>query len=169
MRVFLLLLLALGGLTSCSHPGNGRLVTSQNELGMSFHSEVDAAGRKHGVERVFYSNGRLAKLLHYQHGRQHGRAFSFVPAAVGALDIDQIAYYRHGQQHGRVYGFYDAGTLRTVQDWVAGEPWGEAYFFDERGHLQCREHYGSHRQVVRYRCYDAAGRLMRAGRETPHD
>lgn len=43
------------------------------------YTELPGSGQKHGLQRIWYSNGKLSYENNYKHNRQHGLQRSWTP------------------------------------------------------------------------------------------
>lgn len=92
---------------------------------------LDENGRRHGTFVELYPDGKLCKLLSYEHGNLHGTLNEWAPNG-------QLTYqgtYEHGHAQGEVRTWYDDGSPQIRASYRHGRPHGEHLAWDENGNV----------------------------------
>ena len=74
------------------------------------------AGRRHGLERVWYTNGRLKSSIPFANGMVDGNATYFYRSGT----LQTYALFRAGKQHGHSIDFWPDGKKSFEENYADG-------------------------------------------------
>ena len=94
-------------------------------------------GKKHGVQKAYYENGKLMREIPYKNDKIHGVAKGYYESGKLASETP----YQNGKKHGVEKAYYENGNLRYEAPYQNGEIHGIAKRYYENGNLQAQATY----------------------------
>jgi len=132
-------------------------------------------GVKHGVEKLYASNGTLVYSVPYVNGKMHGKKYFYMPDKSGKsgvlshttdyknglIDGDQIYYYdngevsvhykyKNGKEHGKMLAYHKNRKISQVAYHKNGRMDGPYREYDKNGKLTLTFHYKNGRRTDVY-------------------
>ena len=86
-------------------------------------------GKKHGIAKRYYENGKLASEIPYKNGEIHGVAKGYYESGKLASETP----YKNGEPHGVVKWYYENGKLMSEFPFENGEQHGANKGYYEMG------------------------------------
>ena len=87
------------------------------------------------MELLFYPNGSLFCIKHYEKGLLHGDYLECYEASEEAQSLSKRAQYEHGKLDGEQKRFFKEGTLQAIMQYTKGVLHGKKALWNDSGSL----------------------------------
>jgi len=183
MKKFLVLMVMAGVLfTGCGSTPSPR-AKKNNSMSIDESRTVSPMknGVKNGVEKVYYSDGKLYSAVPYVDGKKNGTAYYYtkyhdrVNGVYGIVHhLDKTIEWKNGVEDGPCIGYYPGKKVRYRYNYKNGLEQGDLFVYSSDGKLLKKGRYLDGKKYGTWYFYDTNGNIGytekydKEGKENPY-
>ena len=131
------------------------LSNTKNRKGDRNLSLVYNNGKLDGVQRTYFSNGKIRKISTYKDGLAEGAQITYNAAGLKESELS----FKAGKKNGTWNYYFDSGKIARTEDWKDGKKNGVFVSYDELGKVLSTEKYAADLPVGLHQTFYADGKL----------
>ncbi len=114
---------------------NGDTISFENYKVISKKDQIESI--LHGVQKLYYSNGKMESEVNYNLGQLHGVYKKFNKEGILINDRN----FKNGKEHGKCISYYDDGKKMLEENWNEGIKNGAFILYLPNDSIQYEENY----------------------------
>jgi antitoxin component YwqK of YwqJK toxin-antitoxin module len=114
---------------------NGDTISFENYKVISKKDQIESI--LHGVQKLYYSNGKLESEVNYNLGQLHGVYRKYNKEGILISDLN----FKNGKEHGKCISYYDDGKKMLEENWNEGIKNGAFILYLPNDSIQYQENY----------------------------
>lgn len=112
-------------------------------------------GKLDGVQRTYFSNGKIRKISTYKDGLAEGAQITYNAAGLKESELS----FKAGKKNGTWNYYFDSGKIARTENWKDGKKNGVFVSYDELGKVLSTEKYAADLPVGLHQTFYADGKL----------